>query len=187
MKKLSSLLVLAIVVLTGCQRDRWETYTSEEGAFSVSLPGVPADTTTSLGSPVGEIMMHKFSLNQETALYEVTYSDYPDTLFEIQSVDDILNGLLYTYTADGRVPPLNVKIVSLGDYPGREIDILSPDNQLYMKIRAYMVGHRLYQATVITQKAHSLSVNVDKFLDSFQVTGHPELLIQDDSDADGLR
>ena len=122
-------------------------------------------------------------MNQRTALYEVSYADYPDTLFGIQSPDAILEGLLYTYTANGQVAPLSYKPIQLGENSGKEIEIFSPDGLLYIKVRAYFVGQRLYELTVMTRKAHSRSVDIDKFLDSFQLINHSEARDKSESDS----
>ena len=160
---------LLIITCVGCQKNSWETYTSNEGAFSVALPATPEETSEAVPSPAGDIIFHNTKLNQPMVLYEVSFADYPDTLFSIQSAEDIMEGLLYTYTVNGQVKPLKYSAIAMNGYSGREVEIFSPDGQLYIKARVYFVDERLYELTVITRKEHSRSVDIDQFLDSFQL------------------
>jgi hypothetical protein len=187
MKTTPLLLVIAVIGIAGCQKTRWETYDSAAGGFSVLLPASPEETTEFLPSPAGDIVFQKVNVDQPTALYEVSYADYPDTLFAIQSPGEILEGLLYTYTVNGQVKPLSYTAITLGEHQGNEVEIFSPDGQLYIKARAYFVGRRLYELTVITRKEHSRSVDIDEFLDSFRLIESAETIDISASDSSGLQ
>ncbi len=161
--------LLSLMILTGCKSTEWTEFTSQENGFAVLLPGEPEQTSSQIETPFGPSKLSKYSVESPEALFEVACSDYPDSLFIRYTDEEILNSVCAAYTAGGRIEPSIWEEITIDGFPGREIALQSPDGQLYMKIRSYLVEHRLYQTSVITPREKSLSVSIDKFLDSFRL------------------
>lgn len=169
MTKIIILITLLSFILSGCKSTKWTEFISQEDQFAVQLPGEPTRTSSQIKTPFGTSALRKFSWDSPDAIFEIACSDYSDSLFVVYSADEILNSVCATYTAGGRVEPLSYEELSLDGFPGRELTLHSPDGTLFLKVRSYLVNHRLYQTSAITPRAKSMSVNVDKFLDSFRL------------------
>ena len=166
-------LVLFLVVFmssaVNSQEPTWKEFSSPEGRFSVLLPGTPTKTTQKVNSDLGVITLYLFTFNQENISYNVTCSDYPESIFKIKSIDKFLDDY-----RDGAVAGVRGKLVSetkisLGTYPGREVIIEVNDGRILACIRFYMVKTRLYQVSVATQKENPQLTNVTRFLESFKL------------------
>jgi len=61
---------------------------------------------------------------------------------------------------------------ALVEYPGRDFTgtKMNQGSEIFFSWRIYLVGRRLYQLAVITNKAEANSPDVSKFLTSFQLT-----------------
>jgi len=162
--KLLALALLA-VFLVGCHQPGWKEFRSSEGAFSILLPGTPTEQI----STAGPIDFHFFVLEQKDITYMVGYSDYPDTLVQERTPDVMLDGTRDGAVANVQGELLSELIISLNEYPGRELKIESHGGKVTTKTRIFMVGHRLYQVMVATRKEKAFSENVKRFLDSFKL------------------
>jgi len=111
MKKFSFILCAIIVcVLSGCtaQGDQsqqsstidtssWKIYTNESGKFSLLMPGVPTESTSTQETDLGQMTTHNFALKarQEghTAAYLISYSDYPAGSIAKMDVNQLMENM----------------------------------------------------------------------------------------------
>ena len=68
--------------------------------------------------------------------------------------------------ADGKL--LAKRNITLGIYFGREIEF-QKNNEYFVKMRCYKVGHNLQEVTVLLPLANQQSTNASYFLDSFSL------------------
>ncbi len=167
------LLALALIAMTlaSCQTAGWKEFRSAEGSFSVMMPGTPEEQAQTIDTLAGAVDAYLFVLADEDAAYLVSYSDYPNIVVQQSNSDDILDGVRDGEAANVRGLLLSEQIISLDDYPGRELKIDTLDGKVTIRSRIYLVNNRLYQVVVVIPKDHPTSdKNIDKFLESFTLT-----------------
>ena len=126
MKKNFLYLILVATILVGCQLTSSKTYTSDEGGFSVSFPGSPAQDAQNVNTPVGAIVMHTFLIEKSDYAYMVAYSDYPESLVSQTPADAILSGARDGAVANVQGRLVSETFISLQGYLGREMLIEAP-------------------------------------------------------------
>jgi TonB family protein len=161
-------------------------FTSTAGRFKVTLPGNPTKTSETLGSRLGKIKRHTFTLDIGFAAYVVSYSDFPVTLTEPSEVKEFLDHMHEGEVASSQGKLLSMTEIELGGYPGREFIVEKPNSTFRM--RYYLVGQRFYQIAISTPSAdikrqasendpaeinRSMVLLADEFFDSFKLAGKP--------------
>jgi hypothetical protein len=169
-----SLAVAAGLCFTAAVRaeDKWETYSSKGGKYSVSLPGKPTESDKPIDSAAGEITIHMALLSPNNDLaYLVTYNDYPDAALAGTDKEGMLDGV-----RDGNLKSFGGKVASekkmtIGKdkFPGREILLEKAGETTVYRARMYLVNNRLYQVVIVASKDVATSKDTDKYLESFKV------------------
>ena len=109
-------------------------------------------------------------LNEKNGFnYSISYVDYPNELFEKKTINQVLDNARYGSVTNVGGRLLKEIQVSIKNYPGREITIGVADGKAIVQVRLFLVNHRLYQLTAGASKKESLSNNIKKFLDSFDI------------------
>jgi len=167
------LLLVVGVVLAGCGGTTWSEFSSAEGAFSVLMPGTPTEETQTEETEMGGIDVHSFTFEEGGVAYLVGYNVFPAAVIEAADPDALLDG-----ACDGQVKAVNgtrvnEEEITLGAYPGRELEILIEDSEgpASLRSRNFLVGDRLYQVMVVGPEGQSASPDTTKFLDSFKLVG----------------
>ncbi|MDD5291787.1 MAG: hypothetical protein PHY46_01200 [Candidatus Omnitrophica bacterium] len=171
-KMFKSLVLWAVVILiSGCNIMGWKQYASVEGGFSVQLPGEPEGQKIILDTQVGRTYLNMYTLNRkdDNFIYAVGYVDYPDELFNLKSVDQILNDGRDGAARNVQGVLTKESNISIEGYPGREFTIEVGNGEAVVKGKLFLVGQRVYQLMVTTDKKWSDSYNIKRFLDSFQL------------------
>ncbi len=150
----------------------FETFISEEGGFSILMPGVPAENITTIVSELyGEtIYLYLFSVGLNTTAYMIGYNDYSDDILQNYSSSDILNNSRDGGIINGTGELISEMIISINGYPGREITV-SYNQDFNIRNRKYLVENRLYQIafTQLNDDSLLLSSSTSEFLDSFEL------------------
>jgi hypothetical protein len=153
--------------------DKWETFSSKSGKYSISLPSKPMETDKKIDSAAGEltIYMALVAPNNDLA-YLVTYNDYPDAALAGAEKDAMLDGV-----RDGNVKSFGGKVASekkitLGKekYPGREILLEKPGETAVYRARMYLVNNRLYQVVIVSTKDVATNKDTDNYFESFKLS-----------------
>ena len=130
----SSLCLAARLVLVGPARaadEKWQTFTSKEGRFSVALPGKPTEETKQVPTPGGKKKaLHVFVLaSAADQIYHLNYSDYSKEAIQ----EDKNKETAFDAIRDGNVKAFKGKLVSdkkiavgTGKKAGRELLIELP-------------------------------------------------------------
>jgi len=145
-------------------QDNWQTYTSDDGSFSIQFPTKPTLETTTLEDSV----VHTVLADKDGIFYRASFGDLPGYFTQDLSPDTILDTRV-----DQTVDASNGKLVykndiSLQGYPGREFMIESSDLNAMVIQRVYLVGNtRFYSQNAATSLENASNSNIMKFLDSF--------------------
>lgn len=171
--RIFKLLVLCtvVVLITGCDILGWKKYESKEGSFSVRLPAEPKAQKIVLDTEVGRTYLNMYVLNRkdDNFIYSVGYIDYPVTLLQLKNADKILDD-----GVDGAVRNIQGILISdskisIKNYPGREVAMEAAGGKVVVKARFFLVGQRMYQLMVTTDKKGADSYHIRKFLNSFEL------------------
>jgi hypothetical protein len=160
------------------QTDKWITYTSPEGRYSISLPVQPALKTQESTSADGEKFPQFIAVASDADIvFLVGYFDVsPGSNF---SVDLALDAMVQKVS--GKIVSENP--INLGTYPGRDVNVAmklnvpstegEPSSQTdYIDhLRMYEAGKRVYILQALFPKAleSEAVARVTKYFDSFQV------------------
>jgi hypothetical protein len=149
----------------GDTRGNWQTFTSQDGAFSVELPGKPLVGSQSV--PVGAETMevHTFSLSSDKESYTMTYSDFPAAALQAGAVA-VLEGALKGASGQGTL--LNQESITVDGNPGIQGEFEVPGTG-YSWYKAVIVEQRMYQLIVIAQNKDVTAQEARRFLDSFKL------------------
>ena len=145
----------------------WMMFKSEEGRFSVLMPGIPEDpeikTTPSEHGPYTTYMI---ILKNPPHVFLVGWVDYdPSFNFNRQAEiemnrDNFVKGLKATL--------LTSRHLTIDGYPA--LEFTAEVNDRVFTSRVYLVGRRPYQIVIGSPKGVDDSVNVNRFFNSFKVT-----------------
>lgn len=162
---LSLLFILQGCIVAPTQPD-WSEFTSEEGRFSIQMPGKPTEKK----SPVGGVEAHSFSGNTKNEAVEVVYADFPAdielTPGEIESLFD--ESISQRIRASGATV-LSTEKITLQNYPGREVKVKPSSGRGSSRIRMYIVRGRLYTLEYLIATDDIRPDSGDTFLDSFKL------------------
>jgi hypothetical protein len=173
-------LSVAIVTLLCCglglafqQTAEWSNLDFVEGRFSVSMPSKPEATSTVVDTAVGKLPLYTFGSASKVALLMVSYADYPNEPSDAAQNEKVLDGV-----RDGLLKGLEAEMlietrITLQGHPGREWRAIrtAGDVDVVFSWKVYLVGRRLYQMGAATTKADAEAADVQRFFNSFQLTG----------------
>ena len=161
--------------------ERWKEFSSEEGGFIVSFPGIPQQSSVPVTLSAGESLLHVVAYKSTSIIYAVMYISCPVDANDAEAVGDYFDNLrigeLESKSSVGRSPHVSSETaMPLDQYPGRFLQIDFKD-EVYRR-RAVIAKGRLYvltatastraaRASAAAKKYESLSL---KFLNSFDLT-----------------
>ena len=164
--------LFAILLLFGCMKKEKEPlieYSSDQGRFSVLMPGNPKKDTHSIQSPIGTIVLYSFSVEKADIVYTVAYIDYPGSAVKRMDPDQLLdnarNGALQK--AGGNL--LSEKKIDYNGYSARELEFEVKGGLGLGKAVHLLADNRLYQVMAIGLKLTFPSETVQEFIDSFEM------------------
>lgn len=153
----------------------WKEFSSQDGYFSVLLPGTPVKQLQQAGGPTGPVDYFAYTLQTEAHSYYVAFLDFPEVPNDARGIRKILDG-----ARDGAIATINGTLVSEQDLslkgmPGRSMTVEGPSQVL--KARIYLAELRLYLLMIVANKTPAPSpetgildnVTVEKFLGSFKL------------------
>ena len=158
---------------------RWQEFVSEEGGFSVMIPGRFTETRERLNTPAGPVLMRTFQLQTANATYHVMYGDYSAQANDRETMRRVYDG-----GRDAVLDSPNVRLVSemelrVDGVLGREL-VLEWAETL-MRGRYVMMGRRFYQVMVAVPRNRNLparntsqlEAEINKYLNSFKIMPQP--------------
>ncbi|QZY55848.1 hypothetical protein [Crassaminicella profunda] len=178
MKKVMSMFVLVCLLssmLMGCggvkAEETFVTFNCEDGGFSVDFPEEPKDEVQTLQTPLGNIDLHMYIVEKEDIAYICMYNDYPEELIKQAKADDLLVGACNGAVANVNGKNQKVTDVTLGEYPGKDLtyDLEKDGRSVKAHQKIYLVGNRLYQMNIATDKEEENKESINKFFDSFKL------------------
>lgn len=170
------LIIVAFSMTTGFQQassqTNWQVFISKEGGFKLLLPGKPAEQTIPINSPSGSSIFHTFaSIGKDGAIYTFAYFDLPGFKNSPDQITSALDTARNGHIASTNGKLISEKKISLGEYPGREVEAKTP--VAIVTSRIYLVKNRMCLTSVFVPEAkagsETIGKNASKFLDSFRI------------------
>jgi DNA-directed RNA polymerase subunit RPC12/RpoP len=143
----------------------WQTFTSEEGRFSVQMPGKPQESTENQAM----WQVHIFSVVRPAQDLGF-FVHYYDLTVEKPDVNFIFRNNVRAQLPKGN--EVKEQNITLDGFPGREFTVEAANHVTVIR-RAYIVKKRVYLVTVSSSRLQSYQGDVQKFFDSFKVTKVP--------------
>jgi hypothetical protein len=165
------LVIIMAIPLFSCGKkdnpveDPWKEFISQEGRFSINMPGEP--TYSKQAAPIGDRTMdiHMFLISHGVMAYGVMHNDVPAEIVNVQEYLDT-RGAAAVKTSGGS--QVVTKKISIDSYPGLEIKFLTSDKKQYTG-RLFFVNGRLYQVIATAPAGVNADAAVAKFMDSFKL------------------
>jgi hypothetical protein len=132
--------------------DAWKVYSSRQGRFAITFPGMPSEEDKSYDTPLGRSDARDYVL-MASAEYRVSYTDFvvdleKDPIQRNRTLDSIRDHVVANFKS--KVSTENA--ITLAGHPGRMITLTAADGSI-TRTKSYTVGKRLYQIMVTTSKS----------------------------------
>jgi hypothetical protein len=149
---------------------QFKEFRSDEGRFTVLMPGKPEAKNQVLETPVGKVAMVMYMAGSGKAGCAVAYADYPAQLINSTDPQKTLDG-----ARNGAVKNVSGRLVSESNIdfhglPARDVSIEIP-GKAFVTARFILASPRFYELMFIapTDKGHEQDIS--KFFDSFAIDG----------------
>jgi hypothetical protein len=166
----SLLVVLLHLLAFGFQRGApWQPFNSAEGKFNVLVPSKPKLQVEDVESSRGMVKYYRFTSVSNIGLFSVTYFDHPELLNNAGQMEARLDVIRDGVTNSLGGERISEKKIKLNGYPGREFAVKKSEqgsDDLY-QWRIFLIGKRVYQIAVATERKDSGAPDVAKFFTSF--------------------
>lgn len=167
------LLIANSLSVSGFQEPvEWTKFTSPEGRFSVLLPTSPKPDNREVETAIGKLTLYAYEATSKTVYFAVSFADYPreppDAAGIEKTLDGVRDGVLKGISAE----LISEKKISVNGVPGRDFvaKMTAQEIEFVYNWRICLDGRRLYQFAAVSQKVHSGSPEIAKFLSSFVIT-----------------
>jgi hypothetical protein len=144
----------------------WVKFVSDEGGFSVLMPGTPTETTETDQSEHGPYTTHLVTLRQAPNVFLIGWVEY-DPSFNFNrhaeleaNRDNFINGV--------KAQLLETRSTTFYGYPA--IEFTAENANRVFRSRVFIVGRRPYQLVIGSPKQIDDSANINRFFNSFKVS-----------------
>ncbi|WP_414621359.1 hypothetical protein [Calothrix sp. CCY 0018] len=138
----------------------WKQFYSDEGNFSIF---VPSKSITNLNSKSEDYSINIYHTDTKKSSYIVGYVDYHNDLSNL-TVGEVYQKFLNEFLG-ADVKFINQQDITLGKYPGIEVEYKNDDQKAVAKSRLFLVGQRLYILDISNYKAG----DANQFFNSFRL------------------
>lgn len=173
MRKKYFYIFLFLIFVSSCGGTSWKKFTSQEGNFSVWMPGTPKLTTEAIDTAAGKLNLYSHEVSAGNMFYIVAYIDYPEELIKQRNPYKMLED-----GRDGAINNVQGKLLNEADvpylgHPGKEITAEATREKVpyILKMKFFLIKNRLYQLGVVMYKDKETATQSDvkKFYNSFSL------------------
>jgi hypothetical protein len=169
MKLVIAVILMSVCSLLNAKQLNWQEFRSNEGGFSVLMPGVPTPSKVTVNTASGVKEANTFTLNDKNLdEYIVAYSKYAETNSKEVSTDKLFDNIRDGILLVQQGKLLSEAAITLDGYSGREIAVERPDGVI-TRGRFYVVGNRFYQLSARAKMNEREPEAMKRFLDSFKL------------------
>ena len=148
--------------------NRWQAYTSQEGGYSVTLPGKPQEDFRRVPGPSRSVPVRYVAAEAPdgSGTYGVAYVDIPTPVADPRAAMQRMEAL--PRALKGRL--LSKSDVSVEGHRGREFEVQRQKG--ITTLRVFIVGQRLYQLIVTSPTEAVGADGRARFMGSFKLLPH---------------
>jgi hypothetical protein len=173
---ISTLLIPLLVCLAvAIPIENWQKFSSPVAGFSVLMPG---EVRESVGSPraddaYGSLRSYSAEVGLDEGLFAVAEHVFPQDFDTSKGLSVYFDRFQETAARNLRGKIVGQKAVSIGGVPARRVSITSAMPGLtYTQEEIFIIkGNRLFRLSVMSGATGLPSEDVDRFFDSFTITG----------------
>jgi hypothetical protein len=150
----------------------FKPFSSKEGRFTISFPGTPEQSTSTLKSPIGDMVLQVFKVarNNDKEAYTLIYYDYPPEAIKSTDPEKIFDA-----AQQGGLDATHGKVIKKTDITKTDKAPASRDLEIEIQgtttyARMILVGNRLYVIMVVPPATQGAADRARSFLDSFKLT-----------------
>jgi hypothetical protein len=165
----------------------WAEFTSDQGGFSVLMPGTPKESQETQSVLFFSLTMHMLKARIPGGPEEcvVSYADYSESMMNWMPTNpnELLDHSCRGMEAGGKGKLIDIRPIALAGYPGREVTCRRDQGgeTWFVRARLYLVDRRLYHLAFASRQQDRIAAkDIDEFLASFKLTsksakkGHAE-------------
>ncbi|MEM9925695.1 MAG: hypothetical protein AAF915_18430 [Cyanobacteria bacterium P01_D01_bin.50] len=138
----------------------WKEFYSNEGKFSIFVPDT---SVTNLNSKGEDYSINIYYADTKKSSYIVGYVDYSMDLSNL-SLSEVYDKFLKEFLGT-EIKLLDRQNITLGKYPGIEVEYQNENEEITAKSRLFLVGKRLYILDISNSKAG----DAKQFFNSFKL------------------
>jgi hypothetical protein len=168
---LPALLVLSLCAAVRPDDDAWKTYTSKEGKFSVLWPGEPKITQTK--HPQTQTVKTNYKAQSPWGgiqLLMVDVADLPAAEVKKNGLEGTVKAVKDALTGSGLGATLVSEekcVIGKAKHAGKDLVLHLPDETTFVRLRACLVGERLYTVTIVGKKSSTEDGTSKRLFESF--------------------
>ncbi len=166
------LLLASLLAPHGASAQELKPLTSDDGRFTIMLPGDPEVSETQIPTTDGQPTTQKqYVLGGPSGVYLVSFQDNPNLV----NADPAKISQAFDLGRDGLKKAFGGEVLEekaiqlLGKYPGREVRLSIPAAKGKGRCRLYLVHTRLYQVMAVGVPDFVGSEQTQTILDSFSL------------------
>ena len=144
----------------------WTKYISDEGRFSVFMPGTPEEKVETTQSEHGPYTTTLVILRQPRNVFLIGWVDYDPSFNFNRQAELEANRDMFVKNINARL--LETHSTRIDGY--QALEFTAENANRVFRSRVYMVGRRPYQIVIGSPKGVDDSVNVDRFFSSFKIS-----------------
>jgi hypothetical protein len=148
----------------------WQSFVSQEGGYTIWMPGQVSTKTTPVPTELGTITAHLASVTRKNGALLVIYADYPAVALKANP-QKILAG-----ARSGAVKRLGGQLqgeqkITINGFPGLAFSALATagKEKSFMQAHVYLVRQRLYQLIVVGPQKEKSADEIKTFFNSFTI------------------
>ena len=147
----------------------FKTFASEKGQYTIEMPGKPV--ATAIKAENGSIEYRQTALTSAGELFTIVYVDLHGGMLIKGDPQKTLAAYRDGFRGGQKI--VKDRDITLGEdkVPGREYLIeLNAADDIYLRVRVYLAGTRIYILTLMGEKDQVNSRAADRFFESFRLT-----------------
>lgn len=154
----------------------WLVY--EGNGWTANFPSDPEESQKTIPTAIGEQTMHIYMYtepNQQVAdniVYAAIQTIFPDTLVssaKTEMIDPLMRNSIDGAVKNVQGQLLSESVISLGEFPGREVKISFQQGAGIINLRIYLVKNTLYMLQAICEKSKDDNASAKRFMHSFKL------------------
>ena len=131
--------------------------------------GVPKFSKEPLSTKYGFLELNSYQFEDEGINFVISHVDYEEENVKKLGVDKLFDSVQNGAEQKAGAKAKNIQKVMASGFGGREFYLEPTDSRFEMRLRLFMVHHRLYQLVVVYPKKTPDKTNVEVFLKSLRI------------------